>query len=264
MAPPIFILSDFRSGSTLLRCVLDTHPSVCSPAELSLAQFCQSALHLVAMTTDEGRQLTEQEHRQRICSVRDMVDRVMDSYCLRKGKDRWCEKSPANTDVLFVLGTVFPDAHYICLHRHGLDQAHSILGVEGFGRLQPYLIRQRGNAEAAAIDRWCRQTERLLAFEHINRRRVRRVIYENFVAAPEDELRGIMEFLGLPCIAGLSRAAFEAKHDDGPGDVIIKSTTAVLRTRAGRGRNLSLGGVGAELRERFAGLLNGLGYPERP
>jgi hypothetical protein len=36
--PPIFILSCYRSGSTLLRYILDSHPDVYCPPELSLGQ----------------------------------------------------------------------------------------------------------------------------------------------------------------------------------------------------------------------------------
>jgi hypothetical protein len=263
MSRPIFILSNFRSGSTLLRYVLDTHPSVCCPAELRLAAFCQQAFSVVAATTDEGPVSPERMDRQ-MAAVRRQVDELMDAYCKRKGKQRWCDKSPANAGALYVLAAVFPDAQYICLHRHALDQVLSTLNVDGPARLQQYLTRQRGTVLAAAIDRWCTVTERLLAFEHAQHGVTRRVIYEAFVERPEEEIADLLGFLDLAAVHGLSVSAFRFPHDHGPGDAKITATRRVERDRMGMGRSLDLRGVPAELRRRLDILLAQLGYSGSP
>jgi protein-tyrosine sulfotransferase len=260
MGAPIFLLSDFRSGSTLLRYVLDAHPSVCCPAELRLAAFCQSVFKVVDLTMVDGPSWRDGGGPQRVEVVRRIVDQVMDAYCLRKGKLRWCDKSPANTEILYVLTAVFADAQYVCLYRNALDQVHSALEVNGPEWFNPYLTRHGGNVVAAAIDRWCSKTERLLAFEHAHRGRALRVNYERFVEAPEEESARLMLFLGVAPVPGLSVAAFQYAHDRGPGDHKISHTRQVERDRVGRGEGIDLGRVPDALRERLARLLGTLGY----
>jgi protein-tyrosine sulfotransferase len=260
MDAPIFVLSNFRSGSTLLRYLLDAHPAVCCPSELRLAQLCQQLFNSVELTTTSS--LTEYNERSthRVDTVRRTVDELMESYCCRKGKERWCDKSPANAELLYVLGTVFPDAHYICLHRHALDQVHSTLDVEPH-RVKAYLARYSGDAVAAALDRWCAITEKLLAFEHAYHRRTVRMTYEGLVEAPDCQMTRLMQFLGLRVVAGLSAAAFEQTHDPGPRDPKIASANAVEPDRVGMGRTIDLAPIPRTLRDRTARLLEILGYP---
>src|SRR5438067_867005 len=47
---PIFILSNPRSGSTLLRFLLDAHPSICCPGELRLGAICEFVTTAVEST----------------------------------------------------------------------------------------------------------------------------------------------------------------------------------------------------------------------
>jgi hypothetical protein len=127
-------------------------------------------------------------------------------------------------------------------------------------RLQTYLTRNRGDRVAAAIERWCVQTERLLAFERLPNVRARRVYYERFVESPGEELDRLMTFLGVALVPGLSLAAFEAKHDRGPADMKIRSTRSVDPGRVGKGRDIDLQAVPADLRARLTRLLAILGY----
>lgn len=261
MTIPIFILSNFRSGSTLLRYVLDAHPDICCPSELRLASFSQYVFQVVDLTRGDETQATDDDIQCRLRLVRSTVDRLMDDYCRRKGKVRWCDKSPGNTEMLFILGSVFPDAHYICLHRHALDQVYSALDVEGPVRLHRYLERQGGDVVSAAIDRWCTRAERLLAFEHEHRHRVTRVLYERFVEDPEAELARLCRFLEVPLVSGLSKAAFAQAHDRGPRDIKIAGAKRVERDRIGKGRTLDLKRVSIDLHERLTRLIEALAYP---
>lgn len=258
---PIFIVCDFRSGSTLLRYALDAHPEICCPAELNLAEFCQEAFRIVELTTDDDGE-AENRGGERIDRVRELVDVVMTAYCRRRGRRRWCEKSPANLNLVHLLGTVFADAQYICLYRHGLDQIHSFLEFDDRTRFSEYYARRGGDEVSAAVDRWCARTERLLAFEHWYRAQSCRIRYEDLVVSPDRELGRLAEFLSVANEPGWSGKVFDTRHDRGPADSKIKNSNGIDSGRRGKGRCIDLHEVPGRLQERFTGLLERLGYHE--
>lgn len=258
-ARPIFLLSHFRCGSTLVRYALDAHPAICCPAEIRLGAFSWQTFKVFELLTADGSipDCDLSAHRAR--SVRHVVDTVMRSYCLRKGKTRWCDKSPANVEALHVLTSVFPDAQYICLHRHGLDQVRSALEDDEL-RPEPLINREDGNLTAAAISKWCTNVERLLTLEHSHDFSVYRLRYEDFVHDPTKHLADVMSFLGLEMVHDQMTLAFQKAHDRGPSDRKIVATDCVRTDRIGRGRSIDLDGIAAALRARFAKLMEELGY----
>ncbi len=91
---PIFILSDARTGSTLLRVLLDTHPAICSPGELLLGVLCEHLYYTIESTLGQAVVEHSPEAQAEFClaETRRMVDSIMEKYCVLKGKRRWCEK----------------------------------------------------------------------------------------------------------------------------------------------------------------------------
>ncbi|MFN2568680.1 MAG: sulfotransferase [Candidatus Dormibacteria bacterium] len=57
-AAPIFVVCCSRSGSTLLRYILDTHPLVACPPELHVAQLCRRLLRLSPQRVEAGEAVT--------------------------------------------------------------------------------------------------------------------------------------------------------------------------------------------------------------
>lgn len=261
MNGPIFILSDFRAGSTMLRFILDAHPDICCPAELGLAQVCQSVFRVAELTTDDRSRDADELFEMRVGIVRKVVDDLMCGYCARRSKARWCEKSPSNTSHLGLLRAVFPDAYFVCLYRQALDQIYSFLELDEIEkRLQVYWLRHHGNLLAAAADRWCTQTESLLAFEGQGGVKVRRVYYERVVAATEEELASLLSFLEAPWVPDLSVAAFQTDHERGPADKKVERTVAVDSKRTGKGCRLDLTTIPNEIWHRVLSIQGRLGY----
>ena len=50
LASASFVLCSARSGSSLLRYILDTHPDIAIPGELKTGKFCKSLYDFVAST----------------------------------------------------------------------------------------------------------------------------------------------------------------------------------------------------------------------
>ena len=123
---PVFVLSCERSGSTLLRYIIDTHPQICSPAHLHLGQLCRSLYTSIFYSLGQTMEVTDEATREQLVAVetRRIVDELMERYVRAKGKQMWCEKTTENLQYLKNLNDVFPDARYICLYRNCMDVVH--------------------------------------------------------------------------------------------------------------------------------------------
>jgi protein-tyrosine sulfotransferase len=272
--PPVFILSCERAGSTLLRYIVDTHPDICSPAELHTGRLCASLIHTARLLgLGQVSQAVDKSDRTRLAflEVRRVVSEWMDSYARRKGKRMWCEKSPRNLKYLDVLKNVFPDAKYICLHRHCMDVVQSCLegSANGFVVDLAYYARnisdsyahRSGNHISAFIDSWIDKAERLLRFEQENASNCFRIKYESLVENPGEVLRPMFEFLGVEWDERLPNQVFSIAHDQGPGDQKAAFSKRIHRDSVGRGSTISRSLIPRDMVDRMNSLLVELGYP---
>jgi protein-tyrosine sulfotransferase len=273
--PPVFIVSHARTGSTLLRYIIDTHPSLCCPSEIALGQLCAALSYTLTltlasadpaaatMTSEEAEAVHVRAALSAHKAVREHVDRIMDAYCAAKMKARWCDKSSNNVQHLDVLGRVYPDAHYVCLHRNGMDVAHSLLTLFRLsfpGRYGELVMAARGNVVDAMIDSWIEATDALLEFESAHRLQCFRLRYEDLVANPERVATDMFAFLGEPFDAALLTRVFSAPHDPGPGDVKIQYTSKILPNRVGRGGSIPRSQISPDRLARMDRLHAHLGY----
>jgi hypothetical protein len=174
---PVFIISPVRSGSTLLRLLLNAHSRLHAPHELHVRRLevaCGTGLAERAMG-ELGLERPDLEHL--------LWDRVMHRELLRSGKPVIVEKTPSNAFVHERLAACWPDARFVFLLRHPASIARS--WHEG----DP----EKRTAEEAALDalRYMRATER--ARRALPGHTVR---YEELTEDPEAVLRGLCAFLG--------------------------------------------------------------------
>ncbi len=263
---PTFIISCERSGSTLLRYIVDTHPDIATPGEIHLGQLCQDLYRtvsrtsaLVAPAADEA-----QRHQFTITEVRRIVSEIMDGYARAKGKRQWCEKTTMNLDYLDTLYEVFPDAHYICLYRNAMDVAHSCIEAGRLGFLPehvPYVHRHPRNLVAAMVERWVEKTGELLAFERRHAGQCFRMQYEQLVADPAEALAPMFEFLGVAWDAGIPDKVFVAKHDQGDGDSKVRFASKIYQSSIGKGSTLNRSALPDQLLNELNAMLAELDYP---
>ncbi|ADP82030.1 sulfotransferase family protein [Pseudofrankia inefficax] len=125
---PIFLLSPPRSGSTLLRCILDSHSRIHSPHELYLdmqrvkcfSSFGETSLKVSGLT------LRGAEHL--------LWDRLLHRSLVASGKDIIVEKTPTNVYMWERIVECWPDARFIFLIRHPAAVAESaVAAVKSFG-----------------------------------------------------------------------------------------------------------------------------------
>src|SRR6185437_3635818 len=209
MAPPVIVLGVGRSGTTLLRVMLDRSSEIAIPYEsffvTPLAHRHGTRPNLDDFLDDLGRfyQLYEwgispDDVRPRLregMTTGEAISAVFEVYAEHEGKPRWGDKTPLYMQHLPLLERLFPDALWVHLVRDGRDAALSFLELpEGFSGktwAQPRTV-----AQFAA--RW--RTE-ILSARRLGRHAGSRYLdlrYEDLVAEPERELRRVCEHGSLP------------------------------------------------------------------
>ena len=273
--PPSFILSCERAGSTLLRYIVDTHPDMCSPPELHTGRLCESLVHMFSLLgLGQVSNAVDRSDRYRLAysEARRVVSEWMSAYADSKGRRMWCEKSPRNLKYLDVLKEVFPDAKYICLHRHCMDVVHSCLEGAGNGffvdisyyarNISDSYARTNGNHISTFIDSWMDKTDRLLRFERENPSNCYRIKYESIVEDPGAALKPMFEFLGVEWDEKVLDQVFAMQHDQGPGDRKVAFTRKIHRDSIGQGMKVSTSLIPADILEKMNATLTRLDYPE--
>jgi len=240
--PPVFILCPARTGSTLLRSLLNAHPKLYCPQELHLFQFIKPLSDLFNKLVAPAENQHENLHRNSILisKVSDQLNSIMDTACAEAGKEIWCEKSIYTLDSIEVVKKVFPNAKYICLYRNSLDQVAS--GLEclrvtpdgsGFG-FQNFLRQAHPDRIGGLLDYWLDKTQKIMAFEKNNLNRAYRVRYEDLVQDPEQTITGLLDFLEVEHSPEMLTKAFEGKREDQAGDYKFRSTNKVHTDSLGK------------------------------
>jgi Sulfotransferase family len=265
-------VSPARSGSTLLRYLLDSHPDIVSPPELNLSALLQ---HLVEVWSGTDIALgktriragasppppSEEAYRR----ARKAVDQVMLTCANAAGAAVYCDKSLTTVDQLQTVTKCYPNAPLIFLYRYPLDVIASGLeasrwGFNAFG-FQPYVNAVPGNFVAALANFWIDKVSRMLEFERSFEGAQARIYYELLCDDPADALSGLFALLGVPDDETVIERTFSSEHGHGPGDYKIDFTGSISVESIGRGSALPEH-LAPQQVERINELLAELDYPE--
>lgn len=116
---PIFVVGSMRSGSTLLRLVLDSHPNIAVGPESGFMGALLATKEIpnwkFGKAWYERFGWTEEELDQRL---REFFDGIFRRYAAGEGKQRWGEKTPFHTEHMATMAQVFPDSVFVGIVRH--------------------------------------------------------------------------------------------------------------------------------------------------
>jgi hypothetical protein len=148
---PVFVLSSARSGSTLLRVLLNSHSRICAPHELHLRR-----LH-VSVEDKRYARLAVQELGLDDEALEHLLwDRIMHRQLQRTGKSVFVDKTPGNGAIWERLLKAWPEARFIYLIRHpasivaSLERAYPEASPAG---LQRRMLRYAAQVDAARAAR---------------------------------------------------------------------------------------------------------------
>ncbi len=188
---PVFLVGSERSGTTLLRLMLDQHPDIAFNLE---SEF------LVTRIGDNGEFPDVREYRVflehdrvfrhsefRIDESLDFASLLNDFLEQKRSRDG---KKKVGATIHFdfeKIRRVWPNARYIYLYRDGRDVARSVVGMGWAGN-----VYVAADWWISAEEEWSRLRSHLSSEDWIE------VRYEELIGQTEKELRRICEFIGVP------------------------------------------------------------------
>jgi hypothetical protein len=205
---PFFIVGAERSGTTMLRLMLNAHPEVVVPSETWFLIDLMNALPLTGPldTTHQERacQVIVSHRRWKDMGIPDavLVDRVMRltrpaladvmsaiyaELLERAQKSRWGDKTPEYVIEIDRLHRVFPESKFLHVIRDARDVSLSLMKKQW-----------RGTFTVNAARYWSNYVTRgMISGRRLPAGLYREVHYEDIVRDPERSLREICEFLEL-------------------------------------------------------------------
>lgn len=174
---PVFVLSSLRSGSTLLRVMLNTHSQIHAPHEMHLGglhvsfggPFVEDAMTEIQLDEVQLEYL--------------LWDRVLHRELTRHGKRVIVSKTPSDAFRWRRIADCWPDARFVYLLRHPAAIA------ESWSRARPNAPIERVVGTVLPY---------MKAVEDARANRDGLVVrYEDLTADPEREMRRICEFIGV-------------------------------------------------------------------
>ena len=190
LAAPVVVLSPARSGSTLLRMILDSHSALYAPPELPLAQLTVRAETSWIQASLKELQLDPQEVNYLLW------DRVLADVLSRSGKPTIVVKTPSNVLVWRDIARCWPDARFIFLLRHPASAVTS---------LNASFNAAWHSGESGSLRESAAKALRYMTSLEEARRALpgHTVRYEDLTAEPAARARELCEFLGLPFEPGM-------------------------------------------------------------
>jgi Uncharacterised nucleotidyltransferase/Sulfotransferase family len=203
---PLFI-GAARSGTTLLRAMVDAHPDIAIPPEswfitefasrrqqyetrrdFDVERFASDLLahdRFGRWGVEEG-DLYAVLHEAAPQDYPSAIRTVFSYWAARQGKPRYGDKTPGYATQLPLLAALFPEARIVHLIRDGRDVALSYSERFGISTVKAiHLWRSRVRA--------AREAGRALGVD-----RYHEVRYEDLLADPDSTLRDVCSFIGIP------------------------------------------------------------------
>jgi hypothetical protein len=217
-APPLFVVGCGRSGSTLLRLMLDAHPDLAVPGESHFIPELRRRfpdpvagddLTAALLRTPHFRHwnVAESGVWERVRALEaptfaEVVEAAFLANADEHGARRWGDKTPAYVRSIPLLHALWPDARFVHLIRDGRDVALSYLS-----------LHWGPDTVWAAARKWRRDVGAgIREGQPLGTSRYLEVRYEDLVADPEETLRTICALAGLPFDERMLDPAARRRH----------------------------------------------------
>jgi hypothetical protein len=259
----VFVGGAGRSGTTLLRVMLDAHPRIfCGPELKILPALAESYQNLSrnfpSVVGAYAMTLADLQRR-----YRDFIDALLENARQATGKPRWAEKTPHNILFMVPLAEIFPDARFLHVVRDGRDVACSLLTMNWInsqtGRKWDYV---QNMTNAALYWRDVVSCARRQAEHPAVAGRLLEVRYEALVADAEGTLRSILAFIDEPWDAAVLAHHAKTRSQEPMEASTEQALKPVTAQSIGRWKSDMTNLDRAAFKAKAGELLRELGYAE--
>jgi Sulfotransferase family len=266
-APPFFIVASARSGTTMLRLMLNRHSKVAVPTESRLiTELWQGSkqvepCHYLEQLSERPRfadwnvpiaAVREELGDAPLVSYEEALSATYRAYAHSRGKERWGIKTPRYVEQIPFIAEIFPSSRFVHLVRDGRDVALSYADLT-FG---PKSVSSSAHLWAKRVSAGLRDGRPLGEDRYMELR------YEDLVEESETELRRLCDFLGITFEPGMLEGAGSLQDDVLPKAAIYNRHVTDRPKRGVRQWRTGMPDRHVEIFEAVAGsVLSELNYP---
>jgi len=188
---PIFIVGMVRAGSTLIEQILSSHSLV--EGTMELPELGNVVAELV--TQRPGEDIPELMADLDASTLRALGERYLETTRTRRHLDRpfFTDKSGTNLWRVGIIEVILPNAKIIDARRHPLGCCFSTFKQNFPGASTPH------SYDLSELGHYYRDYVEMMAhFDEVLPGRVHRVFHEDMVRDPEDQIRRLLDYCGLP------------------------------------------------------------------
>ncbi len=266
----IVIFGHPRSGTTLLRRLLDAHSAIASPPETHLFGACARFLDKdytadgLDMGVLSGLHFAGVDNNLVIEQLRKFAFHFLEDYASNQGKRRWAEKTAFDIFNLNAIEELCSDkVFYLGIIRHPLDVAVSCKEFCDAAGVYPKemhrYIKRFSQPITAFVNSWVDTTNSLI---ELGKRRPESCLilrYEDLVQAPEEILTEVIQAIGEEMQDNLIEMALKNTETLGLSDHKSYQESSVHEKSIGKWNSIPLPQV-KELAPLINPLLDILGY----
>ena len=197
---PIIIGGCARSGTTLMRVMLDSHPNIyCGPESLLFRPIRIKTKRRMRWLSWKFDVPYEQIKNQVVSSscLAEFIEKYFKTLAASFGKPRWGEKTPTNVRRIGYIFKHFPNARFIHMIRDGRDTSCSLKHFPKRKIVNGKVIPvETNNPLERCIDRWVNDIRQ--GRDYLDDPRYMEVKYEELVIQQSDTVRNILKFINEP------------------------------------------------------------------